>query len=120
MSCSKADAHQCWTLPQFLKVTNDAEFAEYAVNNYNLDEDSTDAAKQDDSSGYADEELQEDEKEEVKDDDFFNLHNQNILEIDTAPPENDHPKKNILIWRNPTIMLTRWGLLMTKLCLMLR
>jgi hypothetical protein len=27
MSCSKAEARQCWTLPQFLKVTNDAEFA---------------------------------------------------------------------------------------------
>jgi hypothetical protein len=35
-----------------LKVTNDAEFAEYAGNNYNLDEDSPDAAEQDDSSGY--------------------------------------------------------------------
>jgi hypothetical protein len=52
MSCSKAEARQCWTLPQFLKVTNDAEFAEYAANNYNLDEDSNDASKQDDSSGY--------------------------------------------------------------------
>ena len=51
MSCSKAELHQCWTLPQFLKVTNDAEFAEYAANNYNLDEDSPDATKQDDSSG---------------------------------------------------------------------
>jgi len=33
MSCSKAEACQCWTLPQFLKVTNNAEFAEYAANN---------------------------------------------------------------------------------------
>jgi len=95
MSCSKAEVHQCWTLPQFLKVTNDAEFAEYAAKNYNLDEDSTDAAKQDDSSGYfSDKELQEDEKEEVMDDDFFNLLNQNILENDTAtrkrPPEEEH------------------------------
>jgi hypothetical protein len=32
-----------------LKVTIDAEFAEYAANNYNLDEDSPDAAEQDDS-----------------------------------------------------------------------
>ncbi len=32
MSCSKAEARECWTLPQFLKVTNDAEFAEYAAN----------------------------------------------------------------------------------------
>jgi hypothetical protein len=94
MSCSKAEARQCWTLPQFLKVTNDAEFAEYAANNYNLDEDSPDAAEQDDSSGYfSDEELQDDEKEEVTDDDFFNLLNQNILENDTArkrPPEEEH------------------------------
>jgi hypothetical protein len=52
MSCFKAEARQCLTLPQFLKVTNDAEFAEYAANNYNLDEDSNDASKQDDSSGY--------------------------------------------------------------------
>ncbi len=52
---SKAEAHQCLTLPQFLKVNNNAEFAEfaeYAAKKYNLDEDSTDAAKQDDSSGY--------------------------------------------------------------------
>jgi len=94
MSCSKAEAHQCWTLTQFLKVTNDAEFAEYAANNYNLDEDSTDATKQDDSLGYfSDEELEEDEKEEVTDDDFFNLLNQNILEKDTArkqPPKEEH------------------------------
>jgi len=54
MSCSKAEAHQCWTLPQFLKVTNDAEFAEYAVNNYNLDEDSSDDAEQDDSGYFSD------------------------------------------------------------------
>ena len=94
MSCSKAEARQCWTLPQFLKVTNDAEFAEYAANNYNLDEDSNDAAKQDNSSGYfSDKELQEDEKEEVTDDDFFNLLNQNILENDPArkrPPEEEY------------------------------
>jgi len=85
MSCSKAEARQCWTLPQLLKVTNNAESAEYAANNYNLDEDFTDAAKQDDSPVYfSDEVLQEDEKEEVTDDDFFNLLNQNILENDTA------------------------------------
>jgi hypothetical protein len=91
MSCSKVEVHQCWTLPQFLKVTNDDEFTEYAANNYNLDEDSPDAAEQDDSLGYfSDEELQDNEKEEVMDDDFFNLLNQNILENDIArkpPPE---------------------------------
>ena len=43
MSCSKAEARECWTLPQFLKVTNDEEFAEYAAKNYILDEDSSDA-----------------------------------------------------------------------------
>jgi hypothetical protein len=91
-----------------LKVTNDAEFAEYAANNYNLDEDSPDAAEQDDSSGYfSDEELQDDENEEVTDDDFFNLLNQNILENDTA--RIDHLKKNNVICRIPTILLTRWG-----------
>ena len=94
MSCSKAEARECWTLPQFLKLTNDAEFAEYAAKNYIVDEDSSDAAEQEDSSGYfSDEELQDDEKEEVTDDDFFNLLNQNILETDTArklPPEEQH------------------------------
>jgi len=94
MSYSKAEARECWTLPQFLKVTNDEEFAEYAAKNYILDEDSSDAAEQEDSSGYfSDEELQDDEKEEVTDDDFFNLLNQNILETDTArkpPPEEEH------------------------------
>ena len=38
MSCSKAEAPECWTLPQFLKVANDAEFAEYAAMNYKLDD----------------------------------------------------------------------------------
>jgi hypothetical protein len=93
MSCSKAKARQCWILPQFLKVSNNAEFAEYAANNYNLDEDSSDDAKQDDSGYFSDEELQEDEKEEVTDDDFFNLLNENILENDTdrnRPPEEEH------------------------------
>jgi len=93
MSCSKAEARECWTLPQFLKVTNDEEFAEYTAKNFIL-EDSSDAAEQEDSSGYfSDEELQDDEKEEVMDDDFFNLLNQNILETDTArkpPPEEEH------------------------------
>jgi hypothetical protein len=57
-----------------LKVSNDAEFAEYAANNYILDEKSTDGDEKDESSGYfSDEELQEDEKEEVTDDDFFKL-----------------------------------------------
>ena len=85
MSCSKAEARECWTLPQFLKVTTNAEFAEYAANNNILDNKSTDAAKKDESLGYfSDEELQEDEKEEVTDDDFFKLLNQNILEEDTA------------------------------------
>ena len=68
-----------------MKVSNDAEFAEYAANNYILDEKSTDVAENDESSGYfSDEELQEDEKDEVMDDDFLKLLNQNILEEDTA------------------------------------
>jgi len=44
------------------------------------------------SSGYfSNEELQHDEKEEVTNDDFFNLLNQNILENDTArkPPHKE-------------------------------
>ncbi len=93
MSCSKAKARECWTLPQLLKVINDAEFTEYAAINYKLDEDSPDAAEEDESLGYfSDEELQDDEKEEVTDDDFFNLFNQNILEDDTArkqPPKEE-------------------------------
>ncbi len=56
------------------------------------------------------------EKEEMTDDDFFNLLNQNILENDT----DKKPKKKILIWRNTTILLTQWGLVMKTLCLMLR
>jgi hypothetical protein len=91
-----------------VKVTNDAEFAEYAAKNYNLDEDSPDAG--DDSLGYfSDEELQDDEKEEVTDDDFFNLLNQNILENDTTRKQPPKKEQNILIWRKPTIMLARWG-----------
>ncbi len=59
--------------------------------NYKLDEDSPDAAEEDESLGYfSDEELQDDEKEEVTDDDFFNLLSQHILEDGTArkrPPK---------------------------------
>jgi len=116
MSCSKAEARECWTLPQFLKVTNDEEFAEYAAKNYILDEDSSDAAEQEDSSGhFSDEELQEDEKEEVTDDDFFNLLNQTSWGL--IPQGNPHLNNNILIWRKQTILLTRWSYFMTQLCL---
>ena len=95
MSCSKVEAHQRWTLPQFLKVTNYAEFAEYTADNYNLDEDSTDVAEQDNSGYFSDEELQEDEKEEVTDDDFFNLLNTNILESDTSREQPAPQEDNI-------------------------
>jgi hypothetical protein len=59
---------------------------------HNLGEDSTDVTKQDNSGYFSDEELQEDEKEEVTDDDFFHLLNKNILQNDIArkrTPEED-------------------------------
>jgi hypothetical protein len=76
-----------------LKVTNDAEFVECAANNHHLDEDSTDVTKQDDLGYFFDEELQEYEKEEATDDEFFDLLNKNISENDTTtkqPPQEDN------------------------------
>jgi hypothetical protein len=38
-SCSKEKVQQCWTVPNQLKVTNDPHFAEYACEDYIIDDD---------------------------------------------------------------------------------
>ncbi len=38
LSCTKEEAHQCWRVPQWLKVTNNPEFEAYAQENYFLND----------------------------------------------------------------------------------
>ncbi len=68
-SCSKEEAQQCWTVPERLKVTNDPQFAEYAHENYIIDDDeicNDDEIGNDDAKGYfLDGSLPSGEKEEV-------------------------------------------------------
>jgi hypothetical protein len=37
VSCSKEEAHWCWTLPQLLRVTNNTELSHHVSANYHLD-----------------------------------------------------------------------------------
>ena len=61
--------------------------------------------------------MQEDEKEEVTDDDFFDLLHDNVLENYN---DNKRPPTKTFFVTNMKIVLTRLGLLMKKLILMLR
>jgi hypothetical protein len=68
-SCLKEEVHQCWTLPERLKVTNDPEFTEYARKNYIIDDDKI---CDDDAEGYfSDGSLPSDKKEGVSVEYFF-------------------------------------------------
>ncbi len=68
-SCSKEEAQQCWTVPEWLKVTNDPKFTKYARKNYIIDDDKI---CDDDAIGYfSDGLLPSDKKEEVSDEYFF-------------------------------------------------
>jgi hypothetical protein len=68
-SCLKEEAHQCWTVPERLKVTNDPEFTKYARKNYIIDDDEI---CDDDAEGYfSDGLLPSDKKEEVSNEYFF-------------------------------------------------
>ena len=78
ISCSKEEARQCWTVPEWLKVTNDPEFTEYACKNYIIDDDKI---YDDDAEGYfSDGLLPSDEKEEVSDEYFFDHLQDDITE----------------------------------------
>jgi len=61
--------------------------------------------------------LQEDEKEEVTDDDFFDLLHDNVLENYN---DRKRPPTKTFFMTNMKIVLTRLDLLMRKLILMLR
>jgi hypothetical protein len=74
-SCSKEEAQRCWMVPEWLKVTNNPQFAEYACKNYIIDDDDIcddDEICDDDAEGYfSDGSLPSDKKEEVSDEYFF-------------------------------------------------
>ena len=69
LSCTKEEACQCWTVPQWLKVTNDPEFEAYMWENYYLDDEEP---IEDINDGYlSNGSLPPNEKDEVLDDYFF-------------------------------------------------
>jgi hypothetical protein len=74
-SCLKEEARRCWTVLEWLKMTNDPQFAKYACKNYIIDDDdicNDDEICNDDAKGYfSDGSLPSDEKEEVSDEYFF-------------------------------------------------
>jgi hypothetical protein len=83
-SCSKEEAQQCWMVPEHLKVTNDPQFAEYACENYIIDDDeicNDDEIGNDDAKGYfSNRLLPSDKKEEVSDEYFFDHLQDDITE----------------------------------------
>ncbi len=69
LSCTKEEACQCWTVPQWLKVTNNPEFEAYMWENYYLDDEEP---IEDINDGYFSAGLlPPNEKDEVLDDYFF-------------------------------------------------
>jgi hypothetical protein len=77
-SCLKEEAHQCWAVPERLKVTNDPEFTENARENYIIDDD---RICDDDVKGYfSDRLLPPEKKEEVLDEYFFDHLQDDITE----------------------------------------
>jgi hypothetical protein len=70
VSCSKEEVHQCWTVPDRLKVTNDLEFNAYACDHYILDDGEI---ADDEADGYvSDGLLPSDKKDEVMDNENSN------------------------------------------------
>ncbi len=68
-SCLKEEGHQCWMVPEQLKLTNNPKFTEYACKNYIVD---NDKICDDDAKGYfLDGLLLSDNNEELSDDYFF-------------------------------------------------
>ncbi len=83
-SCSKEEARRCWTVPEWLKVTNDPQFTKYAHKNYIINDDeisNDDKICNDDAKGYfSDGLLPSDKKEEVSDKYFFDHLQDDITE----------------------------------------
>jgi hypothetical protein len=87
-SCSKEEAHQCWTVLERLKVTNNPELKKYACKNYIICD-----AKicDDDANGYfSDRSLPVVEKEEVSDEYFFDHLNDDISGEDHGESKRHH------------------------------
>jgi len=69
-SCSKEEARMCWTIDQRMLVTNDAEFNENVVMDYNIDDNASDVADEDEGY-FSDDEVPANETDEVTDEYFF-------------------------------------------------
>jgi hypothetical protein len=103
-SCSNDEARQCWTVPQWLKVTNDPDFEAYGKDHFHVDDEDVDDDA-DDSGYFSDGSLPSEEKEEVSDSDFFeNLNNKPPgrssppMELRRQPPElNTHSEEVLLL-----------------------
>jgi hypothetical protein len=67
-SCSKEEAHQCWMVPERLKVTTNPEFTNYACKNI-IDDDKI--CDDDAKCYFLDGSLPSDKKEEVSNEYFF-------------------------------------------------
>ncbi len=86
--CTKDEARACWTLPEILKSTDDAEFKAYAEDHYFLaDEEDTNDGLDDKDDYFSDGSLPMEEREEVDDDYFFT----NILEDISNEDLNQNP-----------------------------
>ena len=89
LSCSKDEAHRCWTVTEHMQVTNDLDFKKYVHEYCDVDSEGHDTAE-DDSSYFSDDDIPSDENEEV-DDDYFNMH---LMDSSTLP-DNDNDKKEM-------------------------
>ncbi len=97
ISCLKEEVQRCWTVPERLKVTNDPQFAKYALKNYIIDYDEIwddDKIGNDDAKGYfSNGSLPSDKKEEVSDEYFFDHLQDDIaddypVEVEGLPTSN--------------------------------
>ena len=73
-SCSKEEARTCWTIKEWMEVTNDpGDFVTYAQEHFIIDNNVAEVtAGEDDDSGYfSDGSLPSNEREEVTDDNFL-------------------------------------------------
>ncbi len=88
-SCLKEKACRCWSVPEWLHVTNDPEFTKYACENYIINDDKI---CDDDAKGYfSDGSLPSDEKEEVSDEYFFDHLQDDITEDHHGEGEGYNP-----------------------------
>jgi hypothetical protein len=69
LSCTKEEACQYWTVPQWLQVINNPEFEAYMRENYYLDDE--EAIEDINNGSFSNGSLPPDEKDEVLDDFFF-------------------------------------------------